>query len=223
MRYNVQTLFPLQGAIVMGLKNRFKERRRVKKPRTSSPMVPMRKQTKKPSVKIHELPDVPDGEDATSFERHNRMLTIEFSKPTPNNCNVEQIMKITYPMRRRDIIEFGHMKDYNALVKYPFLQDSFHVSRSQLLNCVGFNFYCIQILEEFQRIAGDTVDSFRSVWARYAPKIVNQARMERGARLSALVKQMLDGEEGTFLFTFLFVCVSSFPVLSVIIIIPLSL
>ncbi len=75
-----RTLVPMQGAIVIGLKNRFKERRRVKTPRTLSPKVQISKPPKSPSVKVHE---VPASEDATSFERHNRMLAIEFRKATP--------------------------------------------------------------------------------------------------------------------------------------------
>ena len=117
----------MQGAIVVGLKNRFKERRRLKKPR-KPPELHFSKPQKSPAVKIHDLPDIPAGEDETSFERHNRVLNTEFTKPTPNASNVKQIMQLTYAMRRREILSLGHTKDYNALRKFPFLQVPYHVS-----------------------------------------------------------------------------------------------
>ena len=120
----------IQGSLVQGLKGRFKERRRTKKPRTATkspseeadhkPHPP-----KGPALKALELPPIPAGEDDTSFERHNRILKLEYAKPHPNNATVTELMKTTFAMRRRDILSEGHKFDIG---KYPFLQSPYHVS-----------------------------------------------------------------------------------------------
>ena len=100
-----------------------------KKPRTPPPATKNFKSPiqKTPTVKAFGLPDVPPGEDAASFERHNRVLKAEFSKPSPNVANVKQLMEVTFPMRRREILSIGHTKDYHPFTKYPFLQIPSHV------------------------------------------------------------------------------------------------
>ena len=112
-----------------GLNNRLKQRRRPNKlrqvRRAGERLVPPVK--KSPSIKALEVSEVPDGEDDTSFDRHNRVLKTEYSKPSKNVTNVKQLMKITYPMRRREILSNGHSKDYNPVELYPFLQDPKHV------------------------------------------------------------------------------------------------
>ena len=75
---------------------------------------------------MFELPPIPDGEDQTSFDRHNRVLKAEYSKPNPNVKTVQELMKITFPMRRRDILSEGH--SFDPLKKYPYLQQPSHVS-----------------------------------------------------------------------------------------------
>ena len=72
-----------------------------------------------------ELPPVPDGEDQTSFDRHNRVLKAEYSKSNPNVKMVQELM-ITFPMRRRDILSDSH--SFDPLKKYPYLQQPSHVS-----------------------------------------------------------------------------------------------
>lgn len=118
----------LQGAIVIALQNRFKERRRIKKPRRVAVECLVPPIQKSPSIKALDVPQIPVGEDETSFDRHNRVLKAEFSKSLPNVSNVKQLMKLTYPMRRREILSKGHTKDYNPIAIYPFLQVSVHVS-----------------------------------------------------------------------------------------------
>ena len=118
----------MQGAIVKALENRFKERRRKKKPRKikqesvgiAAPPPPTRK------LKAFELAEIPEGEDQTSFERHCRVLKAEYGKPNPNGKTGQQLMTLTFPMRRRDILSEGHT--FDPLKKYPFLQQPSHVS-----------------------------------------------------------------------------------------------
>ena len=120
----------MQGAIIVGLKNRFKERRRTKKPRTpkaESTEVLLSLQPKKgPATNKLEVPAIPPGEDNTSFERHNRILKLEYAKANPNVATVKELMKTTFAMRRRDILSEGHKFDIG---KYPFLQEPGHVSK----------------------------------------------------------------------------------------------
>ena len=75
---------------------------------------------------VFELPPIPPGEDETSFERHNRVLKSEYSKSNPNRHTVQELMNITFSMRRRDILSQGHT--FNPLTKYPYLQEPSHVS-----------------------------------------------------------------------------------------------
>ena len=64
-----------------------------------------------------------------SFERHNRLLAMERTKPKSNVGKVKELMKMSFAIRRNDILENGH--NFNILQKYPFLQESEHVRYSQ--------------------------------------------------------------------------------------------
>ena len=83
-------------------------------------MEPLSKQIS-PAVNSLEIPSVPN---STSFERHNRTLKMEYSKSNPNSAVVKELMKITFAMRRRDILSDGA----GDIGKYPFLQTPEHVS-----------------------------------------------------------------------------------------------
>jgi len=72
------------------------------------------------------VPSIPAGEDQTSFDRHNRVLQLQFSKSNRNGAIIKELMDITYPMRRREIIETGHLFDIKK--KFPFLQEPKYVS-----------------------------------------------------------------------------------------------
>ena len=67
---------------------------------------------------------MPPGEDKTSFDRHNRVLRVEYSKSTPNGRLVKDLMKLTYPMRRKEILT----SDKSPFIDYPFLQVPEYVS-----------------------------------------------------------------------------------------------
>ena len=72
--------------------------------------------------KTFTLPDVPEGEDAVSFERHNRIHQSEWTKSSRNAVTIEQLMERTFAMRRRDILE-ASTDVQTTFKKYPFLQD----------------------------------------------------------------------------------------------------
>ena len=148
----------MQGAIVKALENRFKERRRKKKPRKVKPesaeiaAPPTRK------LKVFELPPVPEGEDQTSFERHCRVLKAEFGKPNPNVKTVQHLMTITFPMRRRDILSEGHT--FDPLKKYPFLQQPSYVS--MLIYVVSTHYFCFLLYRFWMNF--NTLLVLKTVW-----------------------------------------------------------
>ena len=69
------------------------------------------------------LPDVPQGEDETSFKRHNDAIRAEMAKRGKRNMSViKELLNISYPMRRHDIkSDSSHVQI--TLQKYPFLKD----------------------------------------------------------------------------------------------------
>lgn len=118
----------MQGGIVQTLIDRFKDMRRLRKPNSSdsstSRSADLGKQNKvapRPH-KPFTLPDVPEGEDAVSFERHNRVLQSQWTKSSRNVVTIEQLMERTFAMRRRDILE-ASSDVQTTFNKYPFLQD----------------------------------------------------------------------------------------------------
>ena len=88
------------------------------------------------------LIQVPPGEDKTSFERHNRLLSMEYTRPKKNETIVKELMKVSYAMRRNDILENGHT--FSIIEKYPFLQRPEHVRyNTQNSACIMCNnMYC---------------------------------------------------------------------------------
>ena len=76
------------------------------------------------------LPSVPAGEDEVSFQRHNCVLKAEFSKSRHNKQIVSELMNVTFPMRRADIL-LSPCDINKILEKCPFLQTDF-VSTSSL-------------------------------------------------------------------------------------------
>ena len=81
---------------------------------------------KKPSLDNLFLPPIPRGEDSTSFDHHNHILQLQFSKSNHNEAIVKELMETSFPMRRRDIITNGRFFDVKR--KYPFLQEPEYVS-----------------------------------------------------------------------------------------------
>ena len=114
------------------LRDRFKEFRRVKKPRkatASTPQQPLLVPSKKsPGItRPIESPLVPAGEDKVSFERHNNVLKSEWKKRRPNLVVVDELMEQSFAMRWDDL--HSNVLDLETIFnKYPFLQSSIQVS-----------------------------------------------------------------------------------------------
>ena len=119
-----------------------KERRKPHVPRKahSETATAKKENPKRPATSQNPI-EVPAGEDQTSFDRHNRLLAIEFSKTKRNETVAKELMKITYAMRRNDILENGHT--INLLDKYPFLQTLEHVRNRHELNPSFYMYPCV--------------------------------------------------------------------------------
>lgn len=74
---------------------------------------------------------MPVGEDAASFSRHNSDLKKEFCKVKPNLIKVEQLMTLSFAMRRNDVIFSTHTVK-EIVTRYPFLSVRDEVST---VNC----------------------------------------------------------------------------------------
>ena len=120
-----------------------KERRKTPRKNRSATQTTDKKleQPKKPMTS-GTLIQVPPGEDKTSFERHNRLLSMEYTRPKKNETIVKELMKVSYAMRRNDILENGHT--FSIIEKYPFLQRPEHVRYNTLNSaCIMYNnMYC---------------------------------------------------------------------------------
>ena len=75
---------------------------------------------------------IPAGEDSTSFSRHNRLLLSESMKNHPNRAVVLEAMKLSFVMRRNDIVT-SRPPIPELLEKYPFLGDMNEVNRLYLM------------------------------------------------------------------------------------------
>lgn len=81
----------------------------------------MKHKRKNPNL-ILKPPQIPSGEDDTSFKRHNKVLMLEYKKTKPNMSVVNALMERTYAFRRTDILE-NSCDVTTILSKYPFLQN----------------------------------------------------------------------------------------------------
>jgi len=119
-----------------------KERRRTKRNRSGpkeAATIKKEEKQKKPAVGS-DLVEVPAGEDKKSFVRHNIALETVHAKLTSSLsknkklssqgvAKVEQLMEITYAMRRNDVLQDGH--SFSVAKKYPFLQYYEHVRKQK--------------------------------------------------------------------------------------------
>lgn len=117
----------MQSSVKQSLMNRFKELRRTPKERapssgeSSKKIVPQKR--KSPGLdSILKPPEIPPGEDETSFKRHNKVLQMEYKKSKPNMAVVTSLMERTYAFRRADILANPSVIT-EILSKYPFLQN----------------------------------------------------------------------------------------------------
>lgn len=74
------------------------------------------------------VPKQVDGEDNFSFAQHNKLLKTEFGKSKPNNSIISEIMDLSFPMRRHDIISNCYLGVKSLFGQYPFLQTFEQVS-----------------------------------------------------------------------------------------------
>ena len=114
---------------MQALINRFKEFRRCRKPLTPKMTTPKPTKTVPPVSKqqppgsmVLTIPDVPVGEDETSFTRHNKQIKSEMAKGhKKNNVVLDDLIAQSFAMRRRDILDNSYHVNV-ILEKYPFLR-----------------------------------------------------------------------------------------------------
>ena len=68
------------------------------------------------------VPIVVDGEDEASYERHVKLLSLEYKKAKPNKHSVTELMKRTFSFRRRRILA-GDLSMEMLLKRYPPLKE----------------------------------------------------------------------------------------------------
>ena len=125
---------------------------------------------------------IPAGEDSTSFSRHNKLLLSESTKAHPNKAVVSEAMKLSFAMRRNDVVANVQGIPY-LLAKYPFLGDKDEVKMLiyyTLFYCLGLYKYTrlymyhktlalspnFQLIPELSRIlkAPATLSNYNADW-----------------------------------------------------------
>ena len=66
-------------------------------------------------------PKIVLSEDNASYQRHIKMLQLESQKTSPDKRTIANLMSLTYPFRRQEILEKG-MEIANILKIYPPLK-----------------------------------------------------------------------------------------------------
>ena len=119
--------FMLQGAIIVGLQNRFKEFRRERKPRSSpakvlEPKIPAKQKSpaKRPAKQLMQRPEIAAGEDLGSYERFTKTIREEFRRRSPRADVYIPLIETTYAHRRLEILD-SQILVSDVLEKHPFL------------------------------------------------------------------------------------------------------
>lgn len=79
---------------------------------------PIQKEVKPDSTFV---PLIPDGEDEASLQRHKKKLKEEMKKVSPSKTALRELMKRTFPLRRREILE-GKGAVSEIILLYPALK-----------------------------------------------------------------------------------------------------
>lgn len=133
--------------------NRFKEFNRVKKERKPKEQVestidPL-KSSPKPVIRQKiAYPEIPEGKNQTSFNKHNRLIQAEFKKSRPNLTVTKECITRSYPMRRVDILENTYGLN-EVFKKYPFLTEPDKVSKNKVF--FWLDNYVVHILLDILR------------------------------------------------------------------------
>ena len=72
--------------------------------------------------RVLEKPNIPLGEDENSFSRHNQKLKKEYKKRHPNMTLVDELMDVSFSMRRRDLLD-NPCDITTVFANYPCLQN----------------------------------------------------------------------------------------------------
>jgi hypothetical protein len=167
------------GAIVQSLINRFKEFRRIKTVRNPTTSKPSHSHTSnmKPSTSLLKPLEAPAGEDDISFQRHNNQIRAELSKKGKiNRSIVDNLVKQTFSMRRKDITE-NPCHSFEVLKKYSFLKE------------VDQLFLEMEMICGSEQIRNTVRSSWNGLWSL---KVLEQAKLEKNnnARLRGVMTDL---------------------------------
>lgn len=125
--------------------------------------------------------DVPDGEDETSFERHNKLIRTELAKKGKGKKAVlDDLIYQSFAMRRKDIS--NNIRHSQVLLeKYPFLKKPDEVIQCNVYIILGFlHFYLLsQLITELERICKCDVLTRKSWAVEWSPRVLAQAELEK--------------------------------------------
>ena len=132
-------LFFLQGTIVQSLVNRFKEFNRVKKERKPAvhKVDPSTGTHPPPLKRCLTNPVVPEGEDETSFERHNKQIG--------SSVVLKNLVDHSYAMRRNDVLANSYGIS-DIFKKYPFLSEPDQVCVHYLFEGIYYYIHFVTFL-----------------------------------------------------------------------------
>ena len=120
-------------------------------------------------------PLLPDSEDEASQQRHKKKLKDEMKRVSPNRQIVRELMKRTFPVRRREVFDgIGTVQE--ILSYYPALKSPEEVSRRAYSLLFILNTR-LQLIREFNRIMAMETDLV-GIWDRMVPKVLDLARDE---------------------------------------------
>ena len=138
----------LQGTIVQSLVNRFKEFNRVKKERKPAvhKVDPSTGTHPPPLKRCLTNPVVPEGEDETSFERHNKQIKAELKKSRgPSQVVLKNLVDRSYAMRRNDVLANSYGIS-DIFKKYPFLSEPDQVCVHYLFEGIYYYIHFVTFL-----------------------------------------------------------------------------
>uniref|UniRef100_A0A9J8CQU1 Uncharacterized protein n=2 Tax=Cyprinus carpio carpio TaxID=630221 RepID=A0A9J8CQU1_CYPCA len=146
-----------------------------KRGRYSTSSDPPNKNIKKPRKgEVNYLPDLPDGQDASSLEMLRQQLVDEMKRKNPDAVFINQKMDMTLSLRRKDVV----------INKPPV---------SQILQRWPALFRESQVYQEFSRVVGKNLkQEFYGSLDRHCPQLIQIFRSKRGLAgqiLSDLLQQ----------------------------------
>ncbi|XP_042629274.1 sterile alpha motif domain-containing protein 3-like [Cyprinus carpio] len=166
-----------------------------KRRRYSTSSDPPNKNIKKPRKgEVNYLPDLPDGQDASSLEMLRQQLADEMKRKNPDAIFINQKMDMTLSLRRKDVV----------INKPPV---------SQILQCWPALFRESQVYQELSRVVGKNLkQELYGSLDRHCPQLIQIFRSKRGLA-GQILSDLLQQAKTSDIADMLFVAMRGLPVL----------